>query len=238
MDVDQLSVVFGALADPTRRAILAGLAEGDANGRGARGAVHHLAARGLEAPAGARGGGAHLAPSKRATARLSHLEAEPLRAGDGVAGRLPRVLGGELRAARRAARAPPGATAPADDAGRRRGRDGSMTTRPPPAHRHRRARQPLDHHRARVRRPARPRLPLLHRARAARSSGSGRGAYEMRVDEYDFRDGGRYRYVTRTEADGNEYGFHGVFHGDAVAGLDASRRSSSRARRATSRWTS
>jgi predicted transcriptional regulator len=31
MQTDQLSAVFGALADPTRRAILARLAEGDAN---------------------------------------------------------------------------------------------------------------------------------------------------------------------------------------------------------------
>jgi uncharacterized protein YndB with AHSA1/START domain len=35
---------------------------------------------------------------------------------------------------------------------------------------------------------------------------------EMIIDEYDVRDGGRYRYVHR-DADGNEYGFHGVFHG-------------------------
>jgi uncharacterized protein YndB with AHSA1/START domain len=34
----------------------------------------------------------------------------------------------------------------------------------------------------------------------------------MRIDEFDFRDGGRYRYVN-TEPDGTEYGFHGVFHG-------------------------
>ena len=36
--------------------------------------------------------------------------------------------------------------------------------------------------------------------------------YEMLIDEYDVRDGGRYRYVHR-DPDGNEYGFHGVFHG-------------------------
>jgi uncharacterized protein YndB with AHSA1/START domain len=35
----------------------------------------------------------------------------------------------------------------------------------------------------------------------------------MRVDEWDCRDGGRYRYV-HVEEDGTEYGFHGVFHGD------------------------
>lgn len=34
----------------------------------------------------------------------------------------------------------------------------------------------------------------------------------MTVDQYDVRDGGRWRYVS-TDAAGNEYGFHGVFHG-------------------------
>jgi DNA-binding transcriptional ArsR family regulator len=75
---DRLSAVFGALADPTRRAILARLADGDAN-------VTELAAPfRVSQPAISR----HLkvleaagliSRSRRATARLSHLEAEPLR---------------------------------------------------------------------------------------------------------------------------------------------------------------
>lgn len=79
MPADQLSVVFGALADPTRRAILARLTKGDAN-------VAELAAPfEMSQPAISR----HLkvleqagliSRSRRATARLSHLEAEPLRA--------------------------------------------------------------------------------------------------------------------------------------------------------------
>jgi DNA-binding transcriptional ArsR family regulator len=78
MAVDQLSVVFGALADPTRRAILTRLTEGDAT-------VAELAAPfNVSQPAISR----HLrvlesagliSRSRRATARLSHLEAEPLR---------------------------------------------------------------------------------------------------------------------------------------------------------------
>ena len=78
MSADQLSVVFGALADPTRRAILARLTEGDAT-------VAELAAPfPLSQPAISR----HLkvleragliSRHRRATARLSHLEAEPLR---------------------------------------------------------------------------------------------------------------------------------------------------------------
>jgi DNA-binding transcriptional ArsR family regulator len=75
---DQLSVVFGALADPTRRAILARLTQGDAS-------VAELSAPfRMSQPAVSR----HLkvlesagliSRSRRATARLSHLEAEPLR---------------------------------------------------------------------------------------------------------------------------------------------------------------
>jgi uncharacterized protein YndB with AHSA1/START domain len=37
--------------------------------------------------------------------------------------------------------------------------------------------------------------------------------YEMVIDAYDVRPGGTWRYVHR-DADGNEYGFHGVFHGE------------------------
>ncbi len=78
MAVDHLSAVFGALADPTRRAILARLTEGDAT-------VAELAAPfKVSQPAISR----HLkvleeagliSRTRRATARLSHLEAEPLR---------------------------------------------------------------------------------------------------------------------------------------------------------------
>jgi DNA-binding transcriptional ArsR family regulator len=78
MSVDHLSAVFGALADPTRRAILTRLTAGDAT-------VAELAAPfAVSQPAISR----HLkvleragliSRRRRATARLSHLEAEPLR---------------------------------------------------------------------------------------------------------------------------------------------------------------
>ena len=76
--IDQLSAVFGALADPTRRAILARLTEGDAN-------VAELAAPfDMSQPAISR----HLKVLERAglisrkrrrTANISHLEPELLR---------------------------------------------------------------------------------------------------------------------------------------------------------------
>ncbi len=41
-------------------------------------------------------------------------------------------------------------------------------------------------------------------------SGSGRAANEMRIDHYDCRTGGSYRYLHLNGDD--EYGFHGSFH--------------------------
>lgn len=78
MTAAQLDAVFGALADPTRRAILTRLTRGEAS-------VAELAAPfSVSQPAISQ----HLkvleragliARSRRATARLSHLRAEPLR---------------------------------------------------------------------------------------------------------------------------------------------------------------
>ena len=78
MATDRLSLVFGALADPTRRAILTRLADSEAT-------VAELAEPfDMSQPAISR----HLkvletagliSRTRRATARLSHLEAEPLR---------------------------------------------------------------------------------------------------------------------------------------------------------------
>ena len=78
MSTDRLSAVFGALADPTRRAILTRLTRGDAT-------VAELCEPfTMSQPAISR----HLkvledagliTRTRRATARLSHLEAKPLR---------------------------------------------------------------------------------------------------------------------------------------------------------------
>lgn len=76
--MDQLSTVFGALADPTRRAILARLTERDLT-------VTEIAAPlTVSQPAISRHlkvleGAGLISRSRRATARLSHLEAQPLR---------------------------------------------------------------------------------------------------------------------------------------------------------------
>jgi DNA-binding transcriptional ArsR family regulator len=78
MATDRLSLVFGALADPTRRAILTRLADSEAT-------VAELAEPfAMSQPAISRHlkvleGAGLISRSRRATARLSHLEAEPLR---------------------------------------------------------------------------------------------------------------------------------------------------------------
>jgi len=78
MPTDQLSAVFGALADPTRRAILARLIGGDLT-------VAEVAMPfPVSQPAISRHlkvleGAGLISRRRRATARLSHLEAEPLR---------------------------------------------------------------------------------------------------------------------------------------------------------------
>ncbi|HEY8168840.1 MAG TPA: metalloregulator ArsR/SmtB family transcription factor [Candidatus Limnocylindrales bacterium] len=78
MMIDSLDAVFGALADPTRRAILARLTEGDAN-------VAELAAPfQVSQPAISRHlkvleGAGLISRRRQATARLSHLEPDPLR---------------------------------------------------------------------------------------------------------------------------------------------------------------
>jgi DNA-binding transcriptional ArsR family regulator len=73
-----LDAVFGALADPTRRAILARLALGDAKVADLAAPFHvsqPAISRHLKVLERAR----LITRSRRATARLSHLEAEPLR---------------------------------------------------------------------------------------------------------------------------------------------------------------
>jgi DNA-binding transcriptional ArsR family regulator len=80
MDVmtDQLDAVFGALADPTRRAILARLAEGDANVAELT-APFHVSQPAISKHLRVLESAGLISRTRRATARLSHLEADPLR---------------------------------------------------------------------------------------------------------------------------------------------------------------
>ena len=78
MQTDQLSAVFGALADPTRRAILARLAEGDLT-VGQLSAPFPVSQPAISRHLKVLEGAGLISRTRRATARLSHLEAEPLR---------------------------------------------------------------------------------------------------------------------------------------------------------------
>jgi DNA-binding transcriptional ArsR family regulator len=78
MQTDQLSAVFGALADPTRRAILARLAEGDLT-VGQLSAPFPVSQPAISRHLKVLEGAGLISRTRRATARLSHLEGEPLR---------------------------------------------------------------------------------------------------------------------------------------------------------------
>lgn len=76
--MDPLSSVFGALADPTRRAILARLADGDLPVRDLA-APFPMSQPAISQHLKVLENAGLISRSRRATARLSHLEAEPLR---------------------------------------------------------------------------------------------------------------------------------------------------------------
>ena len=76
--MDQLDAVFGALADPTRRAILARLAEGDLT-VGELNAPFRVSQPAISRHLKVLESAGLISRNRRATARLSHLEAEPLR---------------------------------------------------------------------------------------------------------------------------------------------------------------
>jgi DNA-binding transcriptional ArsR family regulator len=78
MTIDQLNAVFGALADPTRRAILLRLTEGDRS-VGELSAPFPMSQPAISRHLKVLEGAGLISRSRQATVRLSHLEAEPLR---------------------------------------------------------------------------------------------------------------------------------------------------------------
>ena len=78
MQPDPLSAVFGALADPTRRAILARLADGDAT-VGELTAPFAVSQPAISKHLKVLEGAGLISRTRQRTARLSHLEADPLR---------------------------------------------------------------------------------------------------------------------------------------------------------------
>jgi DNA-binding transcriptional ArsR family regulator len=78
MAADQLDEIFGALADPTRRAILTRLTEGQAT-VGELAAPFRISQPAISQHLKVLERAGLIARTRRATARLSHLRAEPLR---------------------------------------------------------------------------------------------------------------------------------------------------------------
>ena len=81
MEATHLDAIFGALADPTRRAILARLADGDAKVADLV-APFHMSQPAISRHLKVLERAGLISRSRRATARLSHLEGEPLREAD------------------------------------------------------------------------------------------------------------------------------------------------------------
>jgi DNA-binding transcriptional ArsR family regulator len=77
MSGDELSAVFGALADPTRRAILAQLTAGDAT-VGQLAAPFHISQPAISRHLKVLEEAGLISRRRHAAARYSHLEAEPL----------------------------------------------------------------------------------------------------------------------------------------------------------------
>jgi DNA-binding transcriptional ArsR family regulator len=78
MAVDQLDAVFGALADPTRRAILTRLTHGDASVTEIA-APFHVTQPAISRHLKVLEHAGLISRTRRSTVRLSHLRAEPLR---------------------------------------------------------------------------------------------------------------------------------------------------------------
>lgn len=76
--MDQLSTIFGALADPTRRAILQRLADGDAS-VGELAEPFDMSQPAISKHLKVLESAGLISRSRVATARYSHLEAEPLK---------------------------------------------------------------------------------------------------------------------------------------------------------------
>ena len=210
MVTDPLSRVFAALADPTRRDMVARLAVGDATVEPARRAVRRDAAGGLQAPAGARGRRPGEPAAGTRSAGRCHLEAEVF---DLMTKWIERY-----RPPGRGALPPPR---------RRPGRDAEQQRRRPTTH----EKEPHhDHDQPRPPRPpSRPtrRCPIIRITRDSRPrpsscsaptpsptcsrSGSGPRPLGMRIDHWDAAPaaaGGTAPPSTASEVTA----FHGCFH--------------------------
>ena len=232
---DQLDAVFGALADPTSRSILARLTRGEAT------VAELVAPFEMSQPAISR----HLkvleragliTRTRRATARLSHLRAEPLHDATEWLTEYREFWEETLRTARRSPRGAAGRRTPTDRPIPTWGAIRQEGARHDRAQGHRGTWRSAGTDRAGVRCAARPHLPGLHRTGPAWCSGWDRAAYTMTIDRFDLRDGGSWRYVAQRRRRQRVRLPWGV----PRRALDRRHRADVRIRgrtRATSRWT-
>ena len=127
-EAETLSRVFSALADPTRRDMVARLIDRRRDGERTRRAVRGLAAGGLEAPEGARGRRARDPRTRRATSSRAP-RSGGLRPDDQMDRALPTPGRRAVPPPRRPAATPPTTKESNDDHHPPRGRDPSSTPR-------------------------------------------------------------------------------------------------------------
>jgi DNA-binding transcriptional ArsR family regulator len=94
-DSDELTAVFGALADPTRRAILQRLAAGDAK-VAELAAPFHITQPAISKHLKVLEAAGLISRHRAATSRLSHLEAAPMRAANEYIERYRRFWAGSF----------------------------------------------------------------------------------------------------------------------------------------------
>ena len=195
MQQDRLSAVFGALADPTRRAILARLADGDAS------VVELTALFAVSQPAiseASDGAGAGWAGVTSPAADHAAQSPEALPSGGHGPG------GATASTGTRATRASTSCFAASRTAPTRQWKGASHEQADEVA-------EPDSPFIDMTRDFDAPRELLL---RCAYGPGTGQAwlgprKYEMVIDHYDARDGGTYRYIHRDD-EGHAYAFHGV----------------------------
>ena len=208
MAADPLSRVFSALADPTRRDMVARLAVGDAT-------VNELAepydvtVQAVSKHLKVLEDAGLVSRTREAQRRPVHLEAEVFDLMTKWIERYRRQAEERYRRLDDVLRSMP------DDVERTptpttRDRSTRMTTTHPRDRDHRRPRRPARPDHPRVRRPAREGLPGPHRPRARRPVA--RAPRPSRCGSTTSTAAPAGRTATCTSSDGEEYGFHGCFH--------------------------
>ena len=212
MDEAQLSKVFAALGDPTRRDLVARLARRDAT-LTELASSYDVSVQAVAKHLKVLEDAGLVLRTKEAQRRPCHLDAQVLDLMTGWIERRRREVGGALPAARRpcSTRWPPTRTPTDPRRPRRRSSIMTSTTHHETEHRS----PPRGCRSIEIVRefdaPPRAGLPRAHRPRAAEAVARPAPADHAASSTYDIVRGGSYRYV-HIDEDGTEYGFWGAVH--------------------------